>query len=124
MIHVEEITLRADPQPQSFPPTGGDATAFAAALHAALPRVRVPRIRQDLGHVADLLATARASGFAGSLSRSDAPPQVRDAFRAVLQTVTVAERDAATDEVVLAITFAINGDDAAARAHLATLGTF
>jgi len=124
MIHVEEITLRADPQPQLIPLIGDDATAFAATLQAALPRVRVPRLRQDLGHVVTLLAAARASGSAGSLSQPDAAPQVRDAFRAVLQTVTVAERDAATDEVVLAITFAINGDDAAARAHLASLGTF
>ena len=123
MIYVEERTLRADPQPQPFPPTGGDLTALAAELRAALPRVRVPRLRQDLGHVVTLLAAARASGFAGSLSQADATPEVRDAFRAVLQTVTVAERDATTDEVVLAITFAINGDEAGARAHLAALQT-
>ena len=123
MIHVEERTLRADPQLQPFPSTGGDATSLAAALRATLPRVRVPRIRQDLGHVADLLGTARASGFAGSLSRADAPPQVRDAFRAVLQTMTAGDRDEATDEVVLAFTFAINGDEAGARAHLAALHT-
>lgn len=121
MIHVDECTIGADLSQQlSLPTADGD---LLAALCAALPRVRVPSIRRDLGHVVDLLAAARASGFAGSLSREDAPPQVRDAFRAALQTVTTEDRDEAMDEVVLAITFAINGDEVAARSHLAALGT-
>ena len=118
MIHVDERTDQAAIHPQPIAPTA-DSTA---ALAAALPSVRVAHVRQDLRHVLDLLSAARASGFVGSLSQADAPPEVRDAFRAVLQTVTVADRDEATDEVVLAITFAINGDEVATRAHLAALG--
>lgn len=92
-----------------------------ANIRASLTRVRTSAVQQELEQVLDLLASARTSPFEGSFFEEQAPPQVRDAFHAALRKMTAADRDEATDALVLAITFAIGNDETRSRDRLATL---
>lgn len=94
-----------------------DYTALVLAIRAALERVRSTRVRHELDSLLALLLSVAADRSYGLIGVSDLQ-RVRAQFRSVLSTMTAADRDSVTDELVLAITFALDGKVERASAHL------